>query len=173
MKTLKYVAGVTLFVAVFVSLGTISVGAAAPNPGGVPTALHLDNLKRNIPANSAQWYHFDYQLHEKAQRPTVELTLVNGTWIGGFEVWTADQLAQLATTYQEAKDDPVHNQPIGRGTARRINCDTYKLDNHGDCKADDLTWRGTFGASGSYYVLVTNTTNAPVDFALIMRHIAP
>ncbi len=152
------------------TLGTATVLADSPAWTGASNAPAVDNQKHTLPASSSTWYRFDYAVQDDGTRPVVLLTAIGANRSGfGFEVWTATQLTNLANTWDDAQADPVHNQPIGRGSAATINCDTGKLDGSGECQANDLTWQGAFGVSGAYYVRALNYGNAPIDFTLTIR----
>ncbi len=169
MKYLKLATAIVLALVVM-NVAAMSVLADAPAGTGSVSASLVDNQKHSIPAKSSQWYRFDYWVKDDGKRPVTYLTLVDANNSGvGFEVWTAEQLANLASSYADAQADPMHNQPIGRGTAATINCDSGVLDGSGACRSSDLTWRGAFGISGTYYVRVTNDTTTPMSFTLIVR----
>ena len=66
----------------------------------------------------------------------------------GFEVWTPDQLQQW-----------IHGDtvtPVGRGSAN-------------DYFGGDLIWTGNFDSAGRYYVIVTNNSAAPANYALTIN----
>lgn len=160
----------------------VQVAAAQPNrqPAAAPAlaatiddpsrAVALDTQAHALPANSATWYRFDYAIQPSDySRPLMTIRLVNGQASGvNFEIWTADQLAKRANTLEDAIADPAHNQPIGRGTAQTVNCDSGVVNGSGSCKSNDLTWTGTFGTSGTYFIRVVNSNPAPANYQLLV-----
>jgi len=94
-KNLKLASALVLVCALF-SLGAGAVWAGSPAPSAAGAAV-VDNASHSLAANSTAWYRFDYQVLDDASRPMRQITLANATNTGlGFEVWTAEQLANLA-----------------------------------------------------------------------------
>jgi hypothetical protein len=123
-------------------------------------AIALDAQQHALPANGATWYRFDYAINADDTRPTTTIRMINGATSGvTFEIWSADRLNNLANKPADMPNNDPSIQPIGRGTAYNVNCDTGALDGSGSCKSPDLVWVGTFGTSGTYYVHVINTAN--------------
>lgn len=132
-------------------------------------AAALDGQPHSLPASGATWYRFDYAIKDDASRPRATIRLVNGNNAGvNFEVWSADRLGNLAAASGDTKAMDPSIQPIGRGTAQNVNCDTGVLDGSGSCKSPDLVWTGTFGTSGTYFVRVINTNTSPSNYQLVM-----
>lgn len=142
-------------------LGAASVSAAsnaAPVPNDIPaTAANITSAAQTVSANGSLWYKFYYNANRDDQsgRTPAYVTLPNGALNGlGFEIFTPSQVGAWWDT-----------APIGRGTAQLLN--NNGLPNAtGPNSSPDLTWVGKFGESGTYYVRVTNSNNAPVMFTL-------
>lgn len=151
----------------------LSAPAAAPqlaaSGSGPDQPATLDAQKHTVSGGKSIWYRFDYALNSDGTRPLVTMRLLNGTQSGiGFRIWTPDQLHMMAVTAADALVDKTHNQPIGMGTAMRVNCDTGQQDGSALCQAPDLIWKGTFGATGQYYVEVVNTNAADGSYQLVV-----
>ncbi len=155
-----------------VSLGTQlasapSAPAAAPaasaatiNLDDPAKATVIDNASHSIPAGSAVWYSFSYNLNEDGTRPVQTITFANGTNSGvSFQVWSPDSL----------NGGWWNNTPTGQGTAATVDCTTGEPSAQGQCQAPDLTWSGAFGAPGTYYVRVINGNTAPADVTLTIK----
>ena len=130
---------------------TQPVGNAADDPA---KAVALDNSPKSIPANSVQWYKFDYTLRDDGTRPIMMLTLPNvfDQNDAKFEVYAPEVLTNW-----------FDNHPTGTSTFQMIKCDTSES---GFCATNRLTWIGSFGASGTYYVRVLNQTANPLNATL-------
>ena len=140
---------------------TSPVAVTGPNASTQPPAnvddpakaVTIDGSSKTIAANSVQWYSFNYGLNDDGSRPTRLLTLVNGNQSGvSFQVYSPDLL-----------NDWWQNTPTGAGTPGMVACDT------GTCTSNDLTWLGAFGAPGTYYVRVINSTNNPFNAMLTIQ----
>ncbi len=118
-------------------------------------ALALPAGLINLPANGSLWYQFSYS----GDRSQIVITLPGGNASGvRFNVWTPQQVG-----------DWWEQNPIGRGTAQAINCDTGKPQTNGACQSNDLDWSGNFNAAGTYYVQVINTNTTPVTAQLLVQ----
>lgn len=156
------------------------VAAAQNNPAAAPPlavssgaspdqAIALDGQQHTIAAHMSTWYKFDYTLKSDASRPTITIRMPNATSSGvGFNIWTADQLASRANNAADARLDNAHNDPIGMGTAQRMNCDTGAVNGSGACWTPDLLWTGAFGSNGTYYVEVVNGNASDGSYQLIV-----
>lgn len=149
MKT-KITVALLLAVALVSTLGVLTAAADGP-------IAYLDNQVHQLAAGASALYRFDYSLdYTTMSRPMTSITLVNGTNSGlGFQVWDAQNI-----------NDMADNKPIGQGTPAAVDCTTGEISGSGGCLSPDLTWSGSFGASGPYYVLVTNSSAAPASFTL-------
>ncbi len=155
------------------------LAAQQPNPAAAPAlpaagaspdqAVAFDGQQHTIAAHTSTWYKFTYALKDDASRPTITIRMPNGTNSGvGFNIWTADQLASRANNAADARLDNTHNDPIGMGTAQRVNCDTGVVSGSGACWTPDLLWTGTFGSNGTYYVEVMNGNASDGTYQLIV-----
>jgi hypothetical protein len=149
-----------------VALAPARVPAAAPalaataiNMDDPGRATLIDNKPHSIPANSAMWFSFNYAGTDTNPKPNVMITLVNGANSGvNFQVWSAQNL-----------NDWWDQKPVGQGTAASVNCDIGGAAGNTGCQSSDLTWVGSFGNTGTYYVRVVNSTNAPMNFVLTIQ----
>ncbi len=140
-----------------------SAPAAAPaiasNVDDPAKAATISGQQRSIPANGATWYRFDYALNSDGTRPLVTIHMPNATNSGvSFQVWSPETLS----------GGWYNNKPTGIGTPQTVDCDTGEITAAGGCQSPDLTWSGTFGASGTYYVRVVNSNNATSNYTLQM-----
>ncbi len=121
------------------------------------TVAYLDNQSHTLAANASALYKFDYAVDTVNNvHPVTTITLPNGAMNGlGFQVWTPDKVGDMAD-----------NTPIGVGSAQSVDCNTGDIAGGSTCQSPDLIWSGAFGTSGTYYVLVTNSTNASVNYTL-------
>ena len=146
-----------------VSLAPIAVtGPAAsaqpgPNTDDPAKAVALDGKQQTIPANSAQWYSFNYTINTDGSganvHPTVQIQLANGTMSGlSFEVYSPEILGNW-----------WENTPIGTGSPMMITG-----GDSGTTQSPNLNWSGAFGASGTYYVRVVNSTSSAMPATLMI-----
>lgn len=132
---------------------------AAVNMDDPSKATLIDGKVQNIPANAAVWYRFDYQVKDNGERPTKTIALLYGNKSGmHFEVYSPEILNQW-----------WDQDPIGKGTAYKVNCDTGVVVGQSDCESEDLTWTGSFGVSGTYYVRVVNDQPNAANAQLTLR----
>ncbi|MEZ4869134.1 MAG: alpha/beta hydrolase fold domain-containing protein [Caldilineaceae bacterium] len=103
---------------------------------GPENAAALTGQFTTIGPNEMQWYRFSDT--GDGNRVDVRLTSPTDGRLG-FEVWTEQQLNQWR--------DGVEFDPLGAGTPNSV------LDS-------DLSWRGSFNNSGTYYVVVRQTNPA-------------
>src|SRR5512146_2127136 len=164
MKTILWIAGA--LVAVIALLGTMSPAAvSAQGPTGTPTpaaappaaaastnvddparAVALGSQVQNVPANSVQWYKFDYTTDgQSVPRPLVTITMLNAIPSNlALEVYSPEQMAS----------NWFDNDPKGQGTPMVIlDCTN---SSSGRCDTNNLTWTGGFGLDGTYFVRVLN-----------------
>ncbi|MCL4394429.1 MAG: hypothetical protein M1482_06430 [Chloroflexi bacterium] len=180
-STSRLAAGLALVLALVASLSVMTVSAQGPTGTGTPTGpaqaplppgANLDNpgiatavgtnTISGIPANMAQWYSFAYDTSgNELPRPTVMVRLVNGVTNGlNFQVWSPERM----------QGNWWENNPVGVGTQEVIpDCTTTLPDGTTQrCTTNDLTWVGGFGAPGTYYIRIINSTNATVAPDLIV-----
>ncbi|MBI5031931.1 MAG: hypothetical protein HZB51_15480 [Chloroflexi bacterium] len=153
MKVLRFASLILVVMALLMGFGAMAASAANEATSTPGNAAYIDNLVHPIQANSSTWYRFDYYLGDPNNRtinPMANLTLLYGDKSGiSFDVWAPNQINTWANT---------ESRPIGKGTTTSVNCDTGRNDSQGQCESANLTWAGGFGASGTYFVRVTNST---------------
>lgn len=150
--------GLTVMVLVAVaSLLSLSAIAASAQGGATNTtpgsAVYFDNQSHPIAANSSLWYTFYYALSPSGATQYTTITLVAGNDNNlAFDVWTPDNAANLSAS-----------QPFGHGEG-----DMYRCEGHW-CRGADLTWTGWPGATGIYYVRVTNNNSIDTTEKLVIQ----
>lgn len=130
---------------------TLSVAAASNSGFGPDTAMAPNNVTVTLAAGETMWYTFDYDYDGDGTPEDATATLrMNKADSISFEVWTPDTVRSWANN-----DD---FDPVGRGS----------VFSEGNSNEDlsQLVWVGSTPASGKYYVLVENTTNAPATYTL-------
>ncbi len=119
-------------------------------------AVALDGKQQTIPANSAQWFSFNYTINtdvSASAHPVIRIQLQNGNMSGvGFEVYSPEILANW-----------WENKPLGIGTPTSTSSDGTVT------QPSDLNWSGAFGASETYYVRVLNNTADPLPATLTIQ----
>jgi len=116
-------------------------------------AVILDGKAQTVPAKSAMWFRYTYNVSDYANRPLNLIRLLYGAKTGlKFEIYSPEILA----TWWD-------NKPIGTGTIEMKACDA------GWCMTDNLAWAGTFGATGTYFVRVINNTVYDLPFTLNLQ----
>lgn len=155
MKTVRISSAVALAVMALLSLGVITVAAQGP-----VAVAYLDNQTHTLQAHSSSLYRFDYGIdNTNGTRPITTIRLVNGNNAGlGFQVWAADTVT-----------DMPDNNPVGRGTAVNVDCDTGELSGSGGCQSPDLVWSGALAASGTYFVRVANANDSTSSILLTIQ----
>ncbi len=158
MKHALHVAGMLLLALTLLIQGsTPAVYAQQPinldSPGAART---VGQPVGSIPAGTAQWFQFDYSFTPSQRpRPTVTVRLLNGVQNKlQFEVWSPER---LQGTWSD-------NEPVGRGMPEIIAGCFWKLSDGSiaKCTTDHLFWVGGFGALGTYYIRVVNTSDVAV-----------
>lgn len=149
------------FIAMFAILITplFAATAFADNPANTQpaTATFINGQPQSIPANSTQWYKFDYA----GDRSLVTILMPNGAnSLVAFNVFTPEQ----AQSWWEPR-----TTPIGRGTAYSINCATGEEQYWGECQSNDLKWKGAFNFPGTFYVQVVNSNTGTANFTLTIQ----
>lgn len=118
-------------------------------------AAVMDNNSHTFPADTSLWYRFDYA----GDKSEITVTLVNAANSGlEFSVFTPGQVG-----------DWWDEQPIGRGTAQQLSCNTGLPAPYGACQSNDLSWVGKFNAPGTYYVQVFNSNDNPMTGQLTIQ----
>lgn len=123
------------------------------------SAAEIQGQTLTVPAHSSLWYRFDYP-GDRA-RVTISMPNRDNNSIG-FKVFTPLQMNNWWET-----------TPIGQGTYAQVQCSQgFVGGGLGQCNASGLSWAGTFGESGRYYVQVNNSSNSPLEFALNSQTLA-
>lgn len=136
------------------------IAVTGPSAAAVPVVMTddpgksavIDGKQKTLPANSAMWFRYNYNIGESAH-PVNLVRLLNGAKNGfKFEVYSPEILGEW-----------WRNDPIGVGTIEMQACDT------GWCQTSNLSWSGAFGASGTYFVRVFNDTTFDLPFQLTLQ----
>ncbi|MCL4394095.1 MAG: hypothetical protein M1482_04695 [Chloroflexi bacterium] len=151
MKRLRIAGALALALGLLLTLGVMSVaadgGATNTTPG---SAVYFDNQPHSIDGNSSLWFTFYYALTENGKPRRTTITIPYGAASNvSFALWTPDNVA-----FMSAKE------PFGRGQPAAVLCST------GWCQGDDLVWDGSLGATGIYYLQVTNNNSGPTTAQL-------
>ena len=144
MKTLRISTLVLLALALLLSLSAMAAAAQEPVANLYPSgALYIDNQVHNIPASTSLWYHFDYALSSSLKPQMTTLKLLYGDVSNvGFDIFEPQDM----NAYTQSGLKPI----IGKGMPN----------------GDDLVWTGALGATGTYYVRVTNYNTYATTFLL-------
>lgn len=141
---MKRIGMTVLLVIALASLLGLSAVAVAADGGSTNTtpasAVYFDNQSHPIAANSSLWYIFYYALSPSGATQNTTITLVSGAANNlAIDVWTPDNAINLSAS-----------QPFGHGAGTMYRCEGHW------CHGADLTWSGWPGATGIYYVRVSN-----------------
>jgi hypothetical protein len=153
-------AGMSVFAASAAPPGSSTTVA---NNTGPATAALIWGQTETIPGNSSLWFRFDYAGDAASgQRDRVSIILPNGTDSGlEFKVWTPGQMS-----------DWWELQPVGQGTPQEVRASNGTPADYGPSQSNDLSWTGTFGESGTYYIQVQNTNDYPMSFKLNEQYVS-
>ncbi len=184
-SSLRVVAGLAIVLALLLALSAMTVSAqgptATPVPGASPTpaqappaaaagrnlddpgiAATLGNAVAAVPANTAEWFRFDYVTPiNEFPRNTVTIRMVNGVNSGlGFEVWSPERM----------QGNWWDNKPVGKGTQEVLPACNVTLSDGTvqKCTTNDLTWVGGFAVSAPYYIRVVNDTGTALTPQIIV-----
>jgi hypothetical protein len=123
-----------------------------PTPGNTwwTSALYVvDDRRRVIAPKADLWFKFDYG-GDKSQItiriPDAKLSQIE------FKIYTGDQVVNYETV----------DKFIGAGSPPRVACDS------GSCDSNELSWLGSFGQGGTYFIRVTNTSDKYANFVLVV-----
>jgi hypothetical protein len=174
MKHFRYlmtlVAGLGLLLALSVlpaaAAGSTASTTAPTNTGPADAAL-IQGQTMTIPGSSSLWFKFDYPAPDYAgnnnQRSTAIVVLPNGTGSGlGFKVYSPEQI-----------NDWWDVTPMGQGTAQTERASNDTPADNGSVLSADLSWQGSMGEGGPYYVEVTNSNTYPSSFQLNFQLLNP
>lgn len=137
-------------------LACTTARADAPVNTQPDTAAYINGQPQSIPANTTQWYKFDYV----GDKSLITILMPNGTdSLVAFNVFTPEEAAHWW-------DKP---KPVGRGTAYSVNCTTGEEVYWGTCKSNDLKWKGQFNFPGTFYIQVVNYNTGTANFTLTIQ----
>jgi hypothetical protein len=134
--------------------GPSAAAGSRTSTNNLSNALPIDGQQQTAAPNSETWHRFDYTATSDRTARTIRLANANNRGIT-FEVWTPETVG-----------DTVNNNPIGRGSAQTVDCNSGVLSAAGGCQSNDLVWSGAFGTSGVYYVRVINNTNEQANYTI-------
>jgi hypothetical protein len=126
-----------------------------------------------IPARGSQWFKFKYHYDnsDKDNEPTQAVITLGTETPGavGFEVWTLGRMRSPQQDDEDHDNDKV--TPVGTGTPRTIDTvrgrdDDGNIDETRVLDPQTLVWAGSQEASDTFYVLVKNTSDAPVNYTI-------
>lgn len=130
--------------------------AQAPNSDPA-TATYINGQPQSIPAQTTPWYKFDYA----GDKSLITILMPNGTnSLVEFNVFTPEQ----AQSWWDPK-----TKPIGRGTPYSVDCVSGEEVYWGECKSNDLKWKGQFNFPGTFYVQVVNYNTGTANFKLTIE----
>lgn len=132
--------------------------AHAQGPNSDPaTATYINGQPQSIPAQTTQWYKFDYA----GDKSLITILMPNGAnSLVEFNVFTPEQ----AQSWWDPK-----TRPIGRGTAYAVDCVTGEEVYWGECRSSDLKWKGQFNFPGTFYAQVVNYNTGTANFTLTIE----
>lgn len=147
-----------LFACAFIATLIFTATSRAQTPNGDPaTATFINGQPQVIPAQTTQWYKFDYA----GDKSPITVLMPNGAnTLVEFNVFTPEQ----AQSWWDGK-----TKPIGRGTAYQIDCETGEENYMGQCQSNDLKWVGQFNFPGTFYVQVVNYNTGTANFTLTVQ----
>ena len=142
------VSGVGVSLAPIAMTGPAASAQPGPNTDDPAKAVAIDGKQVSIPANSAQWYGFNYTINTDGSgstvHPIVQIQLANGNASGlSFEVFSPENIGSW-----------WQNTPTGTGSPVMV-----ASPDGGTTQSSDLNWSGAFGSSGTYYVHVWNSNS--------------
>ena len=140
-----------------------SVGqAAGPLSGTIQIAAH-----------GSQWFKFKYAYDnsDDDNEPTQAIITLHSDTADavGFEVWTLGRMRSPQRDDEDRNNDKV--TPVGMGTPVVIET-LHERNDDGIMEAEKildpqtLVWAGSQQASDTFYVLVKNTSDAPVNYTI-------
>lgn len=147
-----------LLACAFAATWMFTATARAQTPNSDPaTATYLNGQSQSIPAQTTQWYKFNYA----GDKSLITILMPNGTnSLVEFNVFTPEQ----AQSWWDPK-----TRPIGRGTPYSVDCATGEEVYWGECKSSDLKWKGQFNFPGTFYVQVVNFNTGTANFQLTIQ----
>jgi len=128
-----------------------------------------------IPAHSSQWFKFKYYYDnsETDNNPTEAQVMVKTATPEAirFEVWTRDRMQSPQYDAQDTDHEDGQVLPVGHGTPLTIGT-THERESDGSLHEETivepqtLVWAGGQDATDTFYVLVKNTSDAPVNYTI-------
>jgi hypothetical protein len=126
-----------------------------------------------LPAHGSQWFKFKYAYDnsDSDNEPTQAVITLqsDAPTTVGFEVWTLGRMRSPQRDNEDRANDKV--TPVGMGTPVII--DTIReheadgtIDEEDVLDPQTLVWAGSQKASDTFYVLVKNTGDAPVNYTI-------
>lgn len=111
----------------------------------------LEGNWQTLSPGTQHWYRFDYSGEGLPIYISMDVNAANGA---GFQLWTADQFAQLAVNSEMA---PLASSTVDANDATH------------------LVWQGTLGEPGTYYIVVQPSTQSDTQYLLNIggRGLAP
>jgi hypothetical protein len=129
-------------------------------PGsGMSTAMTPNGQMKTLNPGEQQWYAVTLGRPAKDEdKQNLNVELMTSADGAKFNVWTAQRLAERATSDDPDKKAP----PIGRGTVNSYRDGSKTLDRDNGY----LTWSGDTSSGGTYYIVVESTSGSPIQYAL-------
>ncbi len=128
-----------------------------------------------IPAHGSQWFKFKYYYDnsETDNNPTEAQVMVKTVTPEAlrFEVWNRDRMQNPQYDADDTDRENGKILPVGHGTPLTIGT-THERESDGGLHEETiiepktLVWAGGQTASDTFYVLVKNTTDAPVNYTI-------
>jgi hypothetical protein len=145
------------------SAANTSSQANSPSGTGPNNALTTFGQSRTLQPGQQQWFTFQLGGNSSSTaHPTVQVQLsANPQGAAGFAIWTPQRLHDYNLT--AGSSNPV--QPVGRGTQ------VTSIDSNGNTVTQyngDLFWKGDARTGGTFYVVVQNTSQNPVQYTLTL-----
>lgn len=157
---------------------------AAPNstPAQAPSASPATSVGRaagplsgtiQIPAHGSQWFKFKYRYDnsDDDNEPTQTVIALHSETPDavGFEVWTLGRMRSPQRDDEDRNNDKV--TPVGTGTPLIIDTihernDDRVVESEQILDPQTLVWAGSQKATDTFYVLVKNTSDAPVNYTI-------
>jgi len=128
-----------------------------------------------IPAQSSQWFKFKYTYDssDSDNEPT-EAQVVLKTEAAGavsFEVWTQGRMQHPQYDADDVDHENGQVTPVGEGTPQLLDIEQERnddgtIDEENVLDEQTLVWAGSQEATETFYVLVKNTSDAPVTYTI-------
>ena len=139
-----------------------AVAVVEEGGSGPADAMAPSDTWQSLPAGGALWYAFDYHGHHEFPKAKDDEEEEDPVWIASEATVSLDSEPDESVTFSIWADEQVRlwlagedYEPIGKGTAS-------------DYDPGDLSWAGSFGGPGHYYVVVENQDSEAADFLLLV-----